>query len=419
MVLAFVGPAPAVMSYPVFNALAASGTAAGAIAASAQAAALAALAGATAAAVGAGVGGFFLGQAILQGLEQPPILPDMGAYYEAGNPGTSVRIKYNYSIDGEPVFTNAISQEILAPAKGMFHIVENNATKWFLLDRNNERAIIVSSQNTTSGTKFELLEFLFQGQPIAPTKRLPSFTPTRPDRPVVPAPTVIPLPGFGDFPITPIVIPNPGNEPGEDNEERPPGLIVQIPQTGQQIEFRPDGVRIGNYSNPSSRPFVVPVPTYPTRGGTVATPPCCPTSDPPDYEPDFSEILCRIRTLQEKILDDGTDNLSGTTAAAQSGFYEELAKDFYKVQIDVTQAPSNLRIQPSTAPALDVWFVGWFAWVENGFPGERKPLHFQNQTFLAPPNVSGFMYQVNFGCLARANWQRRVKRPYVDECVVP
>jgi hypothetical protein len=213
-------------------------------------------------------------------------------------------------------------------------------------------------------------------------------------------------------------VPNPGNEPGEDNEERPPGIVVQIPQTGQQLTFSPDGVRLGNYASPTSRPFIVPQAPIPP-GGKTATPPCCPEPEPTPSTDKSAEIICRLKTLQTEILNDGTDRTSGATPAAPSGFYEELAADFYKVVMRVTQRPSNLRIQSSTSPAADVWFVGWFAWVENGFPGERLPLQFENQTFLAPKNVTGFVYQVNFGCLAIATWQRRVKRPYIDNCVSP
>lgn len=416
VVLGLVGAPAAPMTYAAFKALAASGGAIGATYGAAQAAAIGAIATGAAAALGAGIGGFLLGEAILKGLEQPPILPDMGEYYEVGQPQQLVRFTFDYTVDGNPVFTGLYSQYLVAPVKGIFFAVENGSSVWYVFDGNGQKQNIASSTNKASGTQLKILSFeLGNGATVAPTKRLPSYVPKNPDRPTPSAPVPVTIPGVPSFPITPIVVPNPGNDDGEDGEERPPGLIVQIPQTGQQFTFTPDGVREGRYNAPNREPFRVPTLVLPP-GGKAATPRCCDdgSSEPPEV--DLSEIICRLKTLQEEILNDGFNRINGQTAIAPSGFYEELDGDFFKVRVTVTQRPSNLRIQYSTAPATDVWFVGWFAWLENGFPSERLPLHFKDQVFLAPHGVTGFMYQVNQGCLATGQWQRRVKKPYVDNC---
>lgn len=416
VVLGLVGAPAAPMSYAAFKALAAGGTALGATLGAAKAAAIAGIAGYTAAALGAGLGGFLLGQAILQGLEEPPILPEMGEYYEVGNPTQLVRFRFEYKVDGNVIFDGIYSQFLVAPVKGMFVRVNDGNTEWFVFDGNGQRQIITSSTNKVGGTEFRIIEFeLGNGTKIPPTKRLPSYAPTRSTPPQPMPPTPITVPGLPPVPIRPIVVPNPGNDEPSENEERPPGLVVQIPETGQQLRFTPEGVYLTNYNAPNKEPFRVPPVGLPP-GGKAATPPCCPKEEPDPEEPNLDEIICRLKALQDAILDDGTDKINGQTAAASSGFYEALDGDFYKVKMQMTKKPANAKIQASTAPAMDVYYCGWFAWVENGFPCERQYIHFDNQSYIAPPNVTGFMYQYYQGFEGTGQWQRRTKREYVDFC---
>lgn len=415
--LGLVGVPAAAYTYPAFKAAAAAGTALGATFSAAQAAALATLAAGAAAALGAGVGGFLLGQAILAGLEQPPILPDMGEYYEVGLDGGTVRIVYDFFVGSEPVFTNAVSAFIPTPMKGMFFRVSNNASVWFVVNGAGQRQDIVTVANTPSGTRFEVKDFLREdGTKVTPTKRLPSYVPKNPDLPKPQPPTPITIPGVPSFPVTPIAVPNPANDEPEEGEERSPGLVIQIPETGQQFTFTPTGVSVTNYNAPNREASRVPAPELPP-GGKAATPRCCDDGAPEPDPINLDEIICRLKALQDEVLNDGFDRVSGSTPVGNSGLYEELDGGFYKVQIDITQRTSNLRIQPSTAPAMDVWYVGWFSWVVNGFPGERLPLHFENSSFLAPPDVTGFMYQLNQGNLGAGRWTRRTKREYVDFCL--
>ncbi len=410
MVLALVG-APSRLTYEAYKALKASGGALGAVLGASEAAALGAIAAQTAAALGAGVGGFLIGQAILNGLEQPPVLPDMGEYCEAGNPQQSVRLVYDYFVDGVQIFSDQVSQFIIAPIKGMFFRVIAGSATWFVFDGNGLQQNLVSTTNTVSGTRFELKSFINgESQPIAPTKRLPSYLPKNPDRPKPALPTLVPFPGVLPLPITPTVVPNPGNDDPSENEERPPGVVVQIPQTGTQVRYEPGGVTISNYNAPNREPFRVP-PLVLLPGATAATPPCC-ESEPPD----LTEIICRLKALENGLLDDGFDFTVRSTPDAQSGKVLDPSKTFDVVNVFVSSRPSNLRIQNSTPPVANVWYVGWFSWLTNGKEGIRTPLHFQESAFIAPDGVEGFVYQLNSGCTGFAGYTTKVKRDYVDVC---
>lgn len=415
VVLALTG-APSRLSWEAYKAAKAAGGALGGVLAAAESAALAALALKTAAVVGAGVGGFMLGQAILAQLAPETSMPDMGEYYEVGQPTQLVRLYFEYKVDDVVIFDNLPSQFLQAPIKGMFFRVIDGASTWFVFDATGTQQNIVSSTNKPEGTQFRIISFeLGNGQTVTPTKRLPSYVPTRPDLPTFAPPTTIPIPGTPGLPITPIAVPNPGNDDPAEGGERQPGVVVQVPQTGQQIRYTPDGVFITNYNAPNREPYRVP-PLQVPPGGKAATPECCPSEEPDPDKPNLDEIICRLKALQDKVLDDGTDKVNGQTAAAGSGFYEALDGDFYKVKMQMTKKPANAKIQASIAPAMDVYYCGWFAWVENGFPCERQYIHFDNQSYIAPPNVTGFMYQYYQGFEGTGQWQRRTKREYVDFC---
>lgn len=415
MVLALVNP-PSRLTYEAFKALKAAGGALGALFAGAESAAVAGLIGSTAAAVGAGVAGFMIGEAILKGLEVPLPMPEPGEYYEFNTPGQFAEVQYNTFIEGVQQNFEIWGSIGETPSRGLFNRKENGNWIFYFLDKNENRRILFSTSTTVTSAEVEILNFRLAGTntPIAPTKKLPSYAPNK-SNPIVPVPTTLPIPGFPGFPITPRVVPNPGNDDGEENESRPPGVVVQVPETGQQFLFDPSGVQITNYNAPNRDPYRVPPAILPP-GGIAATPPCCEVDPPEPPTEKLDEIICRVKTLQDEILDDGFQNVVGSVANSKSGFYENLDGDFFKVQINVTQKPLNARVQPSDAPASDVLYVGWFSWVQNGFPNERQYIHFQNQTYLAPPNVTGFMYQVYAGCLANAQWTRRVKKEYIDNC---
>lgn len=213
-----------------------------------------------------------------------------------------------------------------------------------------------------------------------------------------------------------------------------PGRSVNVPVTiipvifpPGAIQFRPEfnvdvgGVNVNFDLGGVSFSVGKPAPSQPRLPGFDPRPlppaPIQPRSPIVKCEPyNDASLRCKITTLQTKLLNGGFDVVNGSTAIAQSGEFEALAGNFYRATVIITQRPLNLRIQSSTAPADDVWYVGWFSWLENDSPGERMPLHFQRSTFLAPPGVTGFMYQLNFGCLGNAVYQRRIPKEFVDVC---
>lgn len=150
---------------------------------------------------------------------------------------------------------------------------------------------------------------------------------------------------------------------------------------------------------------------------TPALPPSQPNSPLAKCEPyNDTKLVCRIKKLQEELLNDGYDFINGSTAIAQSGTFSEVTGRFFRATVLVTQKPANLRIQSSTAPAKDVWYVGWFSWLEGTRPIERQYIHFQEQTYIAPERATGFVYQLYAGCLGTTAWTRRIPKAFVDRC---
>lgn len=417
MALALVG-APGKLTWEAYKAAKALGGVLAAVFGAAEAAAVGGLIGSTAAAVGAGVGGFMIGEYILKQLELPQTMPPPGEYFEFNTPGQFAEVQYDTFIEGVQQNFGIWGSIGETPSRGLFNRKEDGNWIFYFLDANEDRRLLFSTSSTVTSAEVKILNFRLSGTttPITPTKRLPSYAPNK-SNPVQPVPTTIPIPGFPDFPISPRVVPNPGNDDPNENEEREPGVVVQIPETGQQIKFTPSGVEITNFRNPSTEPTRVPPPILPP-GISAATPPCCESEPPEPPEIDLTEIICRIKTLQDEILDDGYNYRTVNTNQAQSGRYEEFDVEFERVKIQIQQRPGNLRIQSSNSPAMDVWYVGWFSWIVNGFPGERIPIHFSDSNFLPPIGVTGFMFQLNAGCEGFGAARIRDKRPYIDNCDV-
>lgn len=252
-----------------------------------------------------------------------------------------------------------------------------------------------------------------------------SFTPTRVDglpdncgNPPPEYPRTIPPPEFYDRPApvniynTPVTV---------------PVVIIPVTFSPGSIVFRPEvNVDVGgvvvnidlggiNFNVGKDAPQTPTIPGVDPR--PIPPAPTSPNSPLAKCEPyDDSALQCRVESLQDGLLDGGFDIINGQTATAVSGSYLNTSGGFFKVAMVITQRPANLRIQSSDSPAPDVWYVGWFAWTKDGRPGLRQPLHFEEQSWLAPDDVDGFIYQLNRGCLGSGVWQRRVKRDYVDVC---
>lgn len=277
------------------------------------------------------------------------------------------------------------------------------------------------------GTTSERLAInLANGQPdVDGGKATFNFTPQRVDggedncgSPSPVYPPVTPPPGAYDTNV-------PVGQPG--NTVNVPVSIIPVIFPPGAIQFRPEfnvdvgGVNVNFDLGGVTFSIGKPAESQPKLPGTdprqPSIPPTQPRSPLAKCEPyNDAALQCKVETLQEGLLNGGYDIVNGSTATAQSGKYVDQDGEFYKVTVVVTERPINLKIQPSTAPADDVWFVGWFAWLENDRPLLRQPLHFEAQSWFAPENVTGFVYQLNFGCKGAAVWQRRVRKAFVDVC---
>jgi len=413
MFLGLVGVPTVPISYPAFEALKTASPALGAALRAAQLAALGAIAAKGALVVGAGLGGYLIGDAIRKQLDAAaPPLP-LTEFISGGVAGERVDLNFTLKDGVNPDITSNII--IDAPFAAV------------LTDFNTTDRVIFYALSTTTGVRTNIADAGFAagadpqviinsvtklggGQPTNLRKVPTPITPNK-NAPFK-LPTTVPIPGITpDFPITPTVQPNPGNDPSEEGTETRPGVVVQIPEAGLQITFSPDGVTIGRFKSPDTKPFEVPEVPKPPGGNKVASPPCpCPKEEPDE------ELLCRVKSLQDEILSDGFDFTSRTTPIDQSGFFDEPGAVFERVEIDVTSFPSNVRIQPSSGNVPDVYYIGWFSWLADGDPGERIPLSFRGNGFTPPVGVTGFMYQLNSGCEGFGTYVTKEKRPYVDRC---
>lgn len=411
--LGLVGAPATRLTYQAYKALKALSPAAAELFAATDAAAVASILGTTAAVLGAGALGYFVGDAILKGLENPNNMPDMGEYFELPSPNQRIRVVYDYYVDGNPVFIDAQSQIIFTPAKGIFFSNANGDSEWYFLDKDNVRQTIAKSTNKLSGTNLTVKNFIFiDAPPTVPTKRLPSYVPTRPN-PLAPAtPVTIPLPGIDPFPITPTPVETPANDPNEDDKYVEPGVTIKVPELGLQVQYTPTGVRIGRYTDDDVKKYAPPPNQSPPPHGKAAEEPC-PCPEPKDKS---AEIICRIKTLQKELLDDGYT--TETHLFSNSDFFEvfSLPDEFYRLEVDVLQTASKTKTQLYPGDGTEVIWSGWLSWVYGTRKSERIALQFNNQGYKPPPECTGFVLTMNYGCRASALALTRKKKDYVDTC---
>jgi hypothetical protein len=261
---------------------------------------------------------------------------------------------------------------------------------------------------------WELIDITFPEGDTGTVSKIPN-TPQRALPAPFKAPTTIPAPGFTPgYPITPTVIPNPGNDPNEDEKLVAPGVIVQIPELGIQIGYRPDGVTIGKYTSPETQKSEPPKVAIPPGTPNAAEEPCpCPEEDNRD-----EEIICRVKTLQKEILDDGYTTETTLTGLTSSGEVLTLPEEFFLLEISASVYPVNVKRIPYPEPGGDVLFLGWVAFILAGVKGEQIPIRFENQHFVPPAGCRGYVYSMNSGCQASALAYSRTKKDYIDLCGV-
>lgn len=411
--LGLVGAPAGRFTYATYKALKALSPAAAALFAASETAAVGALLANTAAVLGAGALGFFVGDQILKQLERTESMPDPGDYYEVGDPAFFTSIVFDYYVGGVPVFIDNVTIGLKNPVRGTFVRREADTVRFYVINGDGDPYDLAATINPPDDTRIVIKGFIKRPgtDPITPTKKLPSYTPVTPNRPT-PVPTTIPIPGYPFFPITPTPVETPANDPDEDDKFVDPGVTVKVPELGLQIQYTPTGVRIGRYVDNDTKLYAPPPPQFPTPPKKAAEEPCpC-----PDDKDKFDEIICRVKTLQSKLLDDGY--ITETNLQGPSSFIEVtgLPDEFYQLEIGVTQKPVNVKTQTYSSGAVVVEWVGWLSWIVGGRKGERIFLQFEETGFKPPPECNGYVIAMNDGCRASALALTRKKKDYVDLC---
>lgn len=413
MFLGLVGVPPTPISYPTFTQLATgAGFGASTLRAAATVAAEAIVAQG-ALLVGAGLGGFFIGQKILENLEYTGVQPTIRQLFKTPSNIGQIRVIAEAKLVNGPLqtFDNVFNSPIVIPVSNVLDndIIQQGALVGtgavFVGYLQAARSLIEVPLTVVSINKVN-------GDPIEGLRPNPSYDPVAPKAPTK-RPILVPIaPGIPDFPITPEIVPYDPTLPRPQDENREPGVVVKIPEVGLQITFSPTGVTVGKYSAPDTEPFEFPDSTNEPPPKKVATPPCpCPEGESKD-----DEIICRIRTLQDEILDDGYTFTSTTTPSGQGASVTISEDELFTVGITITEFPRNERTQPSAPGTSTVFFIGWFAWMYNGFPGERVPISYLNTNWIAPPDANGYTYSLHSLCLSTSTYVTRRKKDYIDLC---
>ena len=412
--LGLVGIPATPVTYPVYQALKAATPALGAAFASAEAAAIAAITLKGAAVLGAGALGWMIGSAIreqLEGNDDPGFVSD---WITGGTPNEVVRVQFEFNNGINPPINSEV--DVRAPMAGILRKAETANDDVFFMRQINPPADVPMVSFNRAGfpdARIRITGLLKQdGTPAENFKRvpaypqLPTYTPTR-------TPVIVPAtPRTPPFPITPIVVPTPGNDPDEDNKLREPGVTVQIPELGLQLQYTPTGVRIGRYRSPETAPYDPPKIALPP-----GTPP--PASDPCECDEGESkddEIICRIKTLQAELLDDGYE--TDTHLQGPSSYLSEdgLPDEFYRLEISVTEFPANAKRQYYSVDDATVTWVGWLSWNFGSRKSDRIPLQFTQMGFRPPEECTGYTIAMNTACKCSALALTRKKKPYIDNC---
>lgn len=413
MFLGLVGAPTTKLSYEAFKAARAVAGATGALYEGAAAAAIGSIAAQGALVLGAGAFGWMIGQKILESLEAPTTDYPTAIKYRVPDGAGQIRVIATSKVINQPeqTFDNVWPAPMIAPVV-----------------RQVGGGVIAAGVLVGTPLRFEqyvgggadLFENLLtiqsvtkvNGDPVQGLRKvpgLPTISPVAPFR----APTTIPVPGRDPYPITPTVVPNPSNDPDlDDDKTKAPGLVVQVPEVGMQFNFALDGVAITRYRSPETEPNEIPkIPTPPNFPSAKEDP--CPC---PPEEDKSAEIICRVKTLQDEILDDGFTVSTIAVVAAQSSVTSLIPSEFFRLEVTATQFPVNVKRIRYASPALDAVFLGYVAFVLNGIAGEQLPIRFTQQQFIPPQGCTGFIIAGNEGCQIGAIAYSRVKKDFIDVC---
>lgn len=361
----------------------------------------------------AGAGGFLIGQKILEGIEYTEAPLTIRQLYKVpGNQGR-IRATFRFKLTTTPLITDVFEAESPLVAPVSIEASGGTYSVGYLSGANSAFSGIYQAAPAQVEIPLEIIGVTKVGGAPANFQKIPS--PALPIIPYAPirVPTTVPtVPGQPDFPITPTVIPLPERAPDREDTQREPGVLVQIPEAGIQLGFYPSGVSIGSYRSPETEPFEEPKIAPPPGNPPPANDECpCPEGENKD-----EEIICRIKTLQTELLDDGYNTTTHLQGASNYIEVSDLPDEFYRLEIGVTQKPSNVKTQFYADGDVRVEWVGWLSWMYGSRKGERIFLQFSSTGFRPPPECTGYAIAMNEFCLCNSLALTRKKKDYVDLC---
>jgi hypothetical protein len=363
--------------------------------------------------LGGGAFGFWLGQQILKGLEYTGAEPPVGIKYQTPKNGQKIRVIATFKPVGgaEQTFDNVFDNPVFGPTAKTLGVL----TSYGMIV--GDPGTFVQYVATTPDLIEQPLQITsvtaLDGSPAPGLRKVPGYLPQSP--PALPSvPTTVPTaPGLPDFPITPTVVPNPANTPDEDdNTAKEPGVIVQIPELGMQVNFGPSTVTISRFRDPTTGPWEVPTQTPPPDDKKVAAPPCqC-----PEEENKSAEIICRLKALEKEILNDGYTLDLRLAGPAQCLSASGFTKEFRYLETTVAALPQNAKRIRYPEPGIDTVFCGNLQFTVLGVPGEVIPIRNLHQITVAPTGADGYVISGDNGFQLSVGAYLYTKKDYVDLC---
>lgn len=126
-----------------------------------------------------------------------------------------------------------------------------------------------------------------------------------------------------------------------------------------------------------------------------AKPPAIAPRDPVSETCDLTEVIDLLEDVKECACPPQFNNLT-TSYGAAVGRAISLPNLTQSVVLTISTLNTSVRSQVGEGNAPDVWFLGWYAFGGSDGLGERIPISYLENEFLAPENAKEFAYSLNF-----------------------
>lgn len=361
---------------------------------------------------GAGIGGAILAAQLWRKYNLPGNPPGLEPAVTGGQSADPYRVRVQYQLVNGQLVNDFYPTPLGGPISGIGKGDSFGRARYYILHGNGEQTDVLTALDSL----IQVAPHITEIQPATGTNNPGTMPRNFQERPPVDFPIRVPFPvTFPGEPaptiITPEFLPSPMIDPDQDHT-KPPGVLVRIPETGAQLQITPTGVSQQRYTPPVSAPGVAPQDTPTQPPPKVATEPC-PCDPPPDKS---AEILCRIKALEDGLLNDGYDYTVRAGAPSSIGTQLTPEDEPYAVIITITSKPQNARTEISGNNAPQVAFCGWFAARINGTESIRTPIQYERQSFLLDKTASGYSFSLYVGFSGTSQYVTRKKRPYVNAC---